>query len=76
MLLPPNLNELQNMMLNHLNDLYAFYGDYAGLRIARKHIGWYVKNLDENSLRLISSIYSAQTVDHQLRLVKSLFTPN
>ena len=76
MLLPPNLNELQTMMLNHLNDLYAFYGDYSGLRIARKHIGWYVKNLDENSLRLISSIYSAQTVDHQLRLVKSLFTSN
>ena len=76
MLLPPNLNELQTMMLNHLNDLYAFYGDYSGLRIARKHIGWYVKNLDENSLRLISSIYSAQTVDHQLRLVESLFTLN
>ena len=28
-------------MLAHLEELYAFYGEYTGLRVARKHLGWY-----------------------------------
>ncbi|MEP5766139.1 MAG: tRNA dihydrouridine synthase DusB [Halieaceae bacterium] len=36
--------ELQwNILLEHLNGLYEFYGEYAGLRIARKHVGWYLQ---------------------------------
>lgn len=69
----PNLNELQTIMLNHLHDLYGFYGEYSGLRIARKHIGWYVKNIDPYPSLLLKSIYLADTVNKQLRLVKSLF---
>ena len=29
-------------MLEHLREMYDFYGETAGLRIARKHIGWYL----------------------------------
>jgi tRNA-dihydrouridine synthase B len=32
-------------MLGHLDDLYEFYGEYAGCRIARKHIGWTTRGL-------------------------------
>lgn len=32
-------------MLAHLQDHYSLYGEYLGLRSARKHIGWYVKAL-------------------------------
>jgi tRNA-dihydrouridine synthase B len=37
--------EVRLLMRNHLLAHYAFYGDYMGLRTARKHIGWYVRDL-------------------------------
>lgn len=39
---PPTLQEVRDVMLGHLQSLYDFYGDYLGIRIARKHFGWYV----------------------------------
>ncbi len=43
--LPPALSKQQiyQFMLEHLQALYDFYGDYMGVRIARKHVGWYCK---------------------------------
>jgi len=38
---PPARAEARDIMLTHLEDLYAFYGEYTGLRVARKHLGWY-----------------------------------
>ena len=35
--------ETRDIILRHLRDLYAFYGEEAGVRIARKHIGWYCR---------------------------------
>ena len=32
-------------MVGHLEEHYAFYGEYLGVRTARKHIGWYVRDL-------------------------------
>jgi len=40
---PPSLDEVRNVLINHLENLYDFYGDYMGVRIARKHIGWYCR---------------------------------
>jgi tRNA-dihydrouridine synthase B len=40
----PPLGEVRTIMLTHLEQLYAFYGEYLGVRIARKHIGWYLKD--------------------------------
>jgi len=34
---------IRRIMLNHLQDLYDFYGEYVGVRMARKHISWYSK---------------------------------
>ncbi|MFV2029174.1 tRNA dihydrouridine synthase DusB [Neisseria sp. S1] len=45
--LPPPLTLVQcsQTVLSHLQAMYAFYGEQAGLRIARKHIGWYIASL-------------------------------
>jgi tRNA-dihydrouridine synthase B len=41
----PDIAEMRVVLVQHLHDLHAFYGDYAGVRIARKHIGWYTRSL-------------------------------
>ncbi len=41
----PSEAEIAQWLKNHLRDHYAFYGEHAGVRIARKHIGWYLKGL-------------------------------
>ena len=41
----PLVTEVQALMLEHLEAHYAFYGAYLGVRTARKHIGWYVREL-------------------------------
>ena len=33
------------MLVQHLHDLYTLYGEQGGVRVARKHIGWYVRGL-------------------------------
>ncbi len=42
---PPEVAEIHRVLLAHVDDLYGFYGEYTGLRIARKHISWYTKGL-------------------------------
>ena len=44
-LAPPLVAEVQRLLLEHLEDHYALYGEYTGVRSARKHIAWYVKSL-------------------------------
>jgi len=40
----PSIAEVRDIMLAHLRDLHAFYGEEAGVRVARKHIDWYAKS--------------------------------
>jgi tRNA-dihydrouridine synthase B len=37
--------ELRDIILEHLDSLYSFYGEQSGVRIARKHLGWYCEQL-------------------------------
>lgn len=39
----PGERELCGILLGHLQELHRFYGDFMGVRIARKHVGWYLK---------------------------------
>src|SRR5690606_25617192 len=41
-LAPPTFGELREYLLEHLEDHYRFYGEYTGVRSARKHIAWYL----------------------------------
>ncbi|MBI5781479.1 MAG: tRNA dihydrouridine synthase DusB [Rhodocyclales bacterium] len=42
---PPSPLEIRALLLEHLEDLYAFYGEATGVKVARKHISWYTKGL-------------------------------
>lgn len=42
---PPEVDEIHAVLLQHLEELYRFYGEYLGVRVARKHISWYTKGL-------------------------------
>lgn len=49
---PPTVNEISQTLIEHLHTLYDFYGEYSGVRMARKHIAWYSKGLrDGNPFR-------------------------
>ena len=41
----PLILDVKRLLLDHLLDHYALYGEFTGVRSARKHIGWYVKSL-------------------------------
>lgn len=57
----PNAKELSAVLIKHVLNLHRFYGEYQGLRIARKHIGWYCKrqNDTEGFRAVINRIKSA-----------------
>jgi tRNA-dihydrouridine synthase B len=44
-LAPPQAGEISGLLVQHLHDLYALYGDDTGVRVARKHISWYTRGL-------------------------------
>lgn len=41
----PQVGDVHRVLLKHVYELYAFYGEHTGLRVARKHISWYTKGL-------------------------------
>ncbi|MGO3405708.1 tRNA dihydrouridine synthase DusB [Marinomonas sp.] len=49
LLAPPSLLEVQQLVISHVNALHQFYGDYLGVRIARKHVGWYLQTLADKT---------------------------
>ena len=72
MLPEPSLAEVRDILLGHLHDLHAFHGEEAGVRIARKHLGWYAKDRPENhAFRAV--VNRAQTADEQVRLTREYF---
>jgi tRNA-dihydrouridine synthase B len=46
----PGVEEIRDVLVGHLHDLYAFYGYERGVRVARKHIGWYTKGLSHSAV--------------------------
>lgn len=49
LLAPPSLGEVKQLVIKHVNALHQFYGDYLGVRIARKHVGWYLQTLTDKT---------------------------
>jgi tRNA-dihydrouridine synthase B len=60
------------VLLTHIAELHAFYGETAGVRIARKHLGWYAKNRPENAA-FRDVVNRAESADEQLRLARDYF---
>ena len=68
----PTLSEVRDILLGHLRDLHAFYGEEAGVRIARKHLGWYAKDRPENRA-FLAVANQATTAKDQLHLTRDYF---
>ncbi len=71
-LAPPSLVEVRDVLLGHLEALHAFYGEPSGVRIARKHLGWYAKDRPENhAFRHV--VNRAESAEMQLALTRDYF---
>ncbi|GGZ53303.1 tRNA-dihydrouridine synthase B [Lysobacter xinjiangensis] len=69
---PPSLEEVRDVLLGHLDALHAFYGEISGVRIARKHLGWYAKDRPENAA-FRAVVNRAETAEAQSRLTRDYF---
>lgn len=71
-MLPPTVDEIHTVMLEHLHDLYEFYGELTGMRVARKHISWYTKGLS-GSAAFRHHMNTLQTTELQLQAISDFF---
>jgi tRNA-dihydrouridine synthase B len=69
---PPEVEEIHRVLNAHLHDLYAFYGEYTGVRMARKHISWYTKGL-AGSAAFRHAMNQLQTCAEQIAAVDEFF---
>ncbi len=69
----PTVPELAEIVLAHLDELYHFYGEYSGCRIARKHIAWYTSGLP-NSNAFREAMYQEETTQGQFQVVKQFLS--
>jgi tRNA-dihydrouridine synthase B len=69
----PEVAEIHRVLINHLQELYSFYGEYSGVRIARKHISWYTKGL-VGSASFRHAMNQLQGVDDQFAAVNEFFS--
>lgn len=75
----PDNSQIHRWLEEHLQALYAFYGDYLGVRIARKHVGWYLSgqamattegNLSQSFRKLFNGL---ETQAQQLEAIRQYF---
>jgi tRNA-dihydrouridine synthase B len=69
---PPTIGEVRDILLGHLQALHDFYGEPQGVRIARKHLGWYAKDRPENAA-FRAVVNRAESAAEQLRLTRDYF---
>ena len=72
LLAAPSAAEVRDILCGHLEALYVFYGELQGLRIARKHLGWYAKDRPENAA-FRAVVNCAESAAEQLRLTYDYF---
>jgi len=69
----PQVGEIHKVLRDHVHELYDFYGEHTGLRIARKHISWYTKGLN-GSAHFRHKMNQLETAEEQLAAVDEFFT--
>ncbi|MGY0799261.1 tRNA dihydrouridine synthase DusB [Lysobacter sp. A286] len=72
LLAEPSLVEVRDVLLGHLDHLHRFYGERSGVRIARKHLGWYAKDHPENTA-FRAVVNQAENAQLQVRLTRDYF---
>ena len=68
----PLVSEIHSVLLEHLHNLYAFYGSETGVKVARKHISWYTKGL-AGSAGFRHMMNRLETIVQQLDAVNAFF---
>jgi tRNA-dihydrouridine synthase B len=68
----PQVGEIHGVLRDHVHELYDFYGEYTGLRVARKHISWYTKGLP-GSAHFRHSMNRLEEPSEQLAAVDDFF---
>ena len=68
----PKVQEIHRVMMKHLDDLYGFYGEETGVKVARKHIGWYTKGL-VGSANFRHGLMQLQTSQEQIQTINNFF---
>lgn len=66
----PSVGEIKEIVLAHLQELYDFYGEYSGCRIARKHIAWYTTGIP-NSNAFRQAMYGEENTAGQFHVVEA-----
>ncbi|HXV40555.1 MAG TPA: tRNA dihydrouridine synthase DusB [Steroidobacteraceae bacterium] len=69
----PSLDEVRDIMRSHLEALYSFYGESQGVRVARKHLGWYCRFHREIG-RLPAGLLTTESAMEQLSLVSAFLS--
>ena len=69
---PPEVAGIHRVLVAHLHDLYEFYGEYTGVRVARKHISWYTKGL-AGSAAFRHAMNRLESSAEQLAAVEAFF---
>ncbi len=69
----PDLQEIRRILLDHLDNLYDFYGEYTGVRMARKHISWYSKG-QQHGAAFRQMINRIEAAEDQKNMVETFFT--
>ncbi|PZP26337.1 tRNA dihydrouridine synthase DusB [Pseudomonas kuykendallii] len=72
LLAAPTLSEVECILLEHLAALHAFYGEVMGVRIARKHVGWYLATLP-GAREFRAGFNRLETTDAQYATVRQFF---
>jgi tRNA-dihydrouridine synthase B len=67
---PPGADEVADLLREHLEALYAFYGEHTGVRVARKHIGWYLRT-HPAAARFRATIMAAEDAATQMARVEA-----
>ncbi|MDO8826037.1 tRNA dihydrouridine synthase DusB [Methylophaga sp.] len=68
----PAVTEVQQILISHLHTLYDFYGEYSGVRMARKHIAWYSKGL-RNGNAFRQQMNTLEKAEQQLAFTDAFF---
>jgi tRNA-dihydrouridine synthase B len=68
----PKPNEVRDILIGHLHNLYKFYGEFTGVRVARKHISWYSKG-QPHGAAFRDAVNRVETMEQQLEMTKQFF---
>ena len=69
---PPRVQEIHQVLMQHLEDLFEFYGEETGVKVARKHIGWYTKGL-VGSAHFRHGLMQLQSSEEQIQTIDDFF---